>query len=752
MLNKEGLTIKSNSSKKVSEVRLYGAGGHSQVIKETLGSEEILVKDYFDDNPNRKHYLVPKVHEGARENIDSFPHEGPPFIISVGNNQERSEISKMLKSEFHTAIHDTAIISPKVTIGEGTVVFAGAIIQPNTAIGKHVIINTGASIDHDNIIGDYAHISPQAALCGHVEIGEGTHVGVSACIIPMVKIGKWCTIGAGAVVIKDVPDYSTVVGNPGKIIKTKKTKRSNQQNDVVFIGSGISTSFTIIKLLDKYTSKKTPLKLSIIEKSKEFHTGIPYGYRSSDSTLLIKPLFQFLPLEELNTFIKWLSLNKKWLIKDALTQGGELTQKWYENNYDAIQKDEWSALYIPRSFFGKYIALVVGKKIYAAVKQGIVSIDYIIDEVTTVNKSSGYYSIYLKNNASPILSSKVVLAVGSAPNRKLFSTNDILISKDNGILFEDPYEPSIADTFHQIKAFITAKQKQKINILIIGTNASGIELVYKLNDDAEISTKIDQFFALSPQGAFPDSRANIDPTITFIPKHLKKLSKELKVTASSIAEAAKKDLDVAEQNDISTIYTIQPISEVFCSLLDKLSLTEKEKFAAHVGNEIGKRQREAGSHYSEMVINLLSQNRLTNIPGKFSNVTSSNANGVQFAYVSNNEIKQHHDHVDIIINCSGGFDIKTPQNENTLLSNLIKNNICNTNSSNRGIVVNNSLEAAEDFYIIGPLLGGNLIDQKPVWHVEHAGRIATLSGKLADILHNKLSTNRKNQKKDVVKV
>ena len=37
-----------------------------------------------------------------------------------------------------------------------------------------------------------------------------------------VKIGKWCTIGAGTIVIKDIPDYSTVVGNPGRIIKTSK--------------------------------------------------------------------------------------------------------------------------------------------------------------------------------------------------------------------------------------------------------------------------------------------------------------------------------------------------------------------------------------------------------------------------------------------------------------------------------------------------------------------------------------------------
>ena len=45
--------------------------------------------------------------------------------------------------------------------------------------------------------------------------------GASAFIIPGIKIGKWATIGAGTVVIHDVPDNVTIVGNPGKIIKTK---------------------------------------------------------------------------------------------------------------------------------------------------------------------------------------------------------------------------------------------------------------------------------------------------------------------------------------------------------------------------------------------------------------------------------------------------------------------------------------------------------------------------------------------------
>jgi acetyltransferase EpsM len=58
-----------------------------------------------------------------------------------------------------------------------------------------------------------------ASLAGNVLVGEGTQIGINATIRQGIKIGKWATIGAGAVIIKDVPDYAVVVGNPGKIIR-----------------------------------------------------------------------------------------------------------------------------------------------------------------------------------------------------------------------------------------------------------------------------------------------------------------------------------------------------------------------------------------------------------------------------------------------------------------------------------------------------------------------------------------------------
>jgi len=47
-------------------------------------------------------------------------------------------------------------------------------------------------------------------------------VGTGANIIEKKNIGKWSIIGAGCVVINDVPENTTMVGVPGKVIETRE--------------------------------------------------------------------------------------------------------------------------------------------------------------------------------------------------------------------------------------------------------------------------------------------------------------------------------------------------------------------------------------------------------------------------------------------------------------------------------------------------------------------------------------------------
>ena len=193
---------------------LYGAGGHGMVIAEILEAAGAVVAGFYDPITSKTQVLDYPVFTSLEElNLPA----GVQWIISVGTNEARKRIAAEHPFPFGTAVHPSAVVSQRASLGEGTVIMAGACINSCAVIGRHAIINTNASIDHECVLGDFVHISPGASLAGNVRVGEGTHIGTGASVIPGITIGNWCTIGAGAVVIRDVPDGATVVGVPGRV-------------------------------------------------------------------------------------------------------------------------------------------------------------------------------------------------------------------------------------------------------------------------------------------------------------------------------------------------------------------------------------------------------------------------------------------------------------------------------------------------------------------------------------------------------
>lgn len=57
-----------------------------------------------------------------------------------------------------------------------------------------------------------------------VTIEDDVWIGQRAIILPGVTIGRGSIVGAGAVVAKSVPPYSVVVGNPGRVVRSRLTQ------------------------------------------------------------------------------------------------------------------------------------------------------------------------------------------------------------------------------------------------------------------------------------------------------------------------------------------------------------------------------------------------------------------------------------------------------------------------------------------------------------------------------------------------
>ncbi|HTY81959.1 MAG TPA: acetyltransferase [Dehalococcoidales bacterium] len=208
---------------------IFGAGGHGRVVLDILKHDRrVNLAGFIDDNRNSHQKII----DGVRVlgDVTRLPeliaaHNLDGCVVAIGDNKVRAKLFAKVKHlglKLENAIHPNALIAKDVEIGEGVVIASGAIINTGTRIGNNVIINTGVVIDHNNIIEDNVHISPGAKLAGEVTVKKYAHVGIGVTVVPHLTIGESAVVGAGAVVQEDIPDDSTAVGVPARVIKSKK--------------------------------------------------------------------------------------------------------------------------------------------------------------------------------------------------------------------------------------------------------------------------------------------------------------------------------------------------------------------------------------------------------------------------------------------------------------------------------------------------------------------------------------------------
>ncbi len=81
-----------------------------------------------------------------------------------------------------------------------------------------VIIGANCTLRHCTTIGNKQNSA--GGFTDSPVIGDHTDIGSNVCIIGNIRVGANVLIGCGAVVVKDIPDWSTVTGNPG-IVRTR---------------------------------------------------------------------------------------------------------------------------------------------------------------------------------------------------------------------------------------------------------------------------------------------------------------------------------------------------------------------------------------------------------------------------------------------------------------------------------------------------------------------------------------------------
>lgn len=106
--------------------------------------------------------------------------------------------------------------------------FTGIEIHPGATIGRRFFIDHGMGV----VIGETCEIGNNVTVFQGVTLGgtgkekgkrhptikDDALIATGAKVLGSITVGEGSKIGAGSVVLHDVPDFSTVVGIPGRVV------------------------------------------------------------------------------------------------------------------------------------------------------------------------------------------------------------------------------------------------------------------------------------------------------------------------------------------------------------------------------------------------------------------------------------------------------------------------------------------------------------------------------------------------------
>ncbi len=214
----------------MQNVLIVGSSGHAKVIIDIVEKrEQFKIAGLIDSFRQVGETTLGYTILGAEADLPALvvEHDVTGILIAIGDNFVRSAVAGRVAEmcpdlPFFTAIHPSAVIGSRVTIGPGTVVMAGAVVNPHCVIERCSIINSRASLDHDSVMGEFSSLAPGVTTGGNCTIGAFAAVGIGATLKHGTAIGEHTVIGAGATVLDSVAPMSVAYGSPARVIRPRR--------------------------------------------------------------------------------------------------------------------------------------------------------------------------------------------------------------------------------------------------------------------------------------------------------------------------------------------------------------------------------------------------------------------------------------------------------------------------------------------------------------------------------------------------
>jgi sugar O-acyltransferase (sialic acid O-acetyltransferase NeuD family) len=211
-----------------TEVLILGAGKAARYVAYIYSYySDVTVFGFTDQNPDvwQSNLYGAQVLGSDEFGLEhAYQHGVRHVVVGVGAPTVRAKLRMLAYSKgfnLLSAIHPSAVVSPDVNIGSGTVIEAGSILSDNPVLSENVWIGLAAMVSHDTHIGVDCSIGGRAAIGAEVTIGACTQIGMAASVQSGRSVGSNVIVGSGSNVVSDIPDGVVVVGNPTKVLRQR---------------------------------------------------------------------------------------------------------------------------------------------------------------------------------------------------------------------------------------------------------------------------------------------------------------------------------------------------------------------------------------------------------------------------------------------------------------------------------------------------------------------------------------------------
>ncbi len=191
-------------------ILLLGAGGHARAsidVIEQEGRFQIagLIGTRDEVGMRVSDYEV----LGTEDDLPALLARYATALVVVGQIKSPAvrirlfEAALKCRAAMPAIVSPRAYVSPRATIGDGTLVLHGAVVNAGARVGRNCIVNTKSLIEHDAAVGDHCHVATTAVINGGAAVGARCFIGSGAHIRQGVAIGDDCIVGMGQSVFTD---------------------------------------------------------------------------------------------------------------------------------------------------------------------------------------------------------------------------------------------------------------------------------------------------------------------------------------------------------------------------------------------------------------------------------------------------------------------------------------------------------------------------------------------------------------------